>query len=220
MEPVPRKPTPKASNHRKPAPLNPDDWLDEPLDGPEEAGGASESHSGIVVTKMKLSTITGLAAVTLDKAFAAGAPVIAKGNRKQGWQINTAAFFAWYTRWKIDSVAGTAGKVDFETAKTRKAVADAERVEMSNERIRSNTITIDEAVAVYREEATVIRSQLMAIPGRVATMGHAAKTPLELEMLVRDEIDIALQNLTSDSHEAWKEHAAATTGNTDDTESV
>lgn len=228
-----RKPKPK---NVTPAPLDPDDWLDggggdesEESDGDEpgasgteaeESGGdepeESPSGTGIVVTKSRLATIVGLAPLTLDKCFAAGAPVIAKGNRKQGWQINTAAFIAWYVRWKVESVTGSPGKASFEEAKTRKAVADAERVEMNNERVRGNTITIGEALAAYREEASTVRSQLMSIPGRVATMGHAATTKQELELLVRDEIDIALQNLSSDSDEAWKAHAAAAAGNESD----
>ena len=231
---APRSKSRDASRRQKPAPLDPDDWLEgdediigeadlmpaiepEPEDQDEdEPEDVITSTSGIVVTKMRLATITGLAPATLDKAFAAGAPVIAKGNRKQGWQINTAAFIAWYLRWKVDTVAGNPGKMDFEAAKTRKAVADAERVEMENERKRGNTITIDEAVAVYREEASIIRSQLMAIPGRVATMGHAATNKLELELLVRDEIDIALQNISGDTLEAWKENAARAAGGDDE----
>src|SRR4051794_20154604 len=64
----------------------------------------TQTARGLVVNKSMLSKYCGLSPMTIDKLMADGAPIISKGTRKQGWQINTADFFAWYVRRKVDEV--------------------------------------------------------------------------------------------------------------------
>lgn len=191
---------------RKSKPLDPDDWLN---GGPIEEDETPEGGAGIVVTKSRLQTITGLAAATVDRAFANGAPVIGKGSRKQGWQINTADFFGWYVRHKVEELTDDPDKLSFEGAKAAKTNAEARLKEMQLARLEGQTITIEEAVALYREEATIIRSQLMAIPGRCAVLLASETDPTVIEAMIADEINIALSNITGDKPDTW-------TGESDD----
>lgn len=185
--------------------LDPADWLE---------GGATEDDdsdvtttaSGIVVTKSRLSTITGLAPVTIDKAFKEGAPVISKGSKRLGWQINTADFFGWYVRAKVNDATvaeGAEGAVSFDVAKAAKTQAEAQLKQMQLARLEGQTITIDEAVALYREEASIVRSQLLAIPGRLAQALVTETDPSVIESIIADEVNVALQNITGDTHGKW-----------------
>src|SRR5437899_1261544 len=81
---------------------------------------------GDVVNKSRLAHITGLSAMTIDKLFADGAPFVSKGTRKQGWQINTADFFAWHWRRKVaeatddpDAGSWTVAKLKDKESQTR-----------------------------------------------------------------------------------------------------
>jgi hypothetical protein len=49
--------------------------------------------------------------------FAEGAPIIAKGTRKQGWQINTADFIGWYVRHRVAEVTDDPDAGSYDIAK-------------------------------------------------------------------------------------------------------
>jgi phage terminase Nu1 subunit (DNA packaging protein) len=202
--------TKRGTAARKPAKLNPDDWLD---GGDAEAPGIADDDgeetargtAGMLVNKSKLGMIFGMSQAAVDKALANGAPYVSKGTRKEGWRINTAAFEAWRREELRNSIQPTdPNRLSFDEAKAKKTQAEYERIEMENARRRGEYLTIDEAVALYREEASVIRSQLMAIPGRVAIPAAADSDPVTIEALLQDEINIALTNITGDTAEAWK----------------
>jgi phage terminase Nu1 subunit (DNA packaging protein) len=178
-----------AAKKQKPPAREP--WMDG--DDVEADAPAFDSQAGIIVNKARLATMTGLSLATIDRAVRDGAPVVAKG---KGWQINTAAFVAWFVRWQVDEQTGGSDTMNFDQAKARKMAAGAERVEMENDRREGKTVLIDDAVASYREDASVIRSQLMAIPGRVAIAAAAESDAVAVEALIQDEVTLALQTIT------------------------
>jgi phage terminase Nu1 subunit (DNA packaging protein) len=194
---VAKKATPRKTKVPAKKP-DPDAWLN---------GGDTDddvaASGDLIVSKQRLGQLLHINPTTLEKYFAAGAPVIAKGSRKAGWQINLGDFAQWWVRYKMDSVATTGDEGDFEFQKSRKMKADADRVEMDNAKKRGETLTIDEAVTLYRDEASIIRSQLMAIPGRAAIPCGAESSPVVIEALLQDEINIALMNISGDNREAW-----------------
>jgi phage terminase Nu1 subunit (DNA packaging protein) len=193
---APKKPA------KQPATHDVDDWLND--DAPDVTTGGV----GDVVTKQKLAQLFGLSGASIDKAFANGAPVIAKGNKKQGWQINSAAFFAWYTRWKVESVTGDPDAMDFEKAKTRVQIATAERIERENRKKERELVPIADVITVLAEEASNVRSHLMTVPGRLAVTVAAESDPVACEALIQDEINLALANITSDNAEGWTDDDA------------
>lgn len=201
----------RAKPQRKtPAKLDPDDWLNT---GPEDAPVADDSDdgepasgtAGMLVNKSKLGLIFGISQSALDKMLANGAPFVSKGTRKEGWRINTAAFAAWYRQDGINSVVPEdPNRLTFDEAKAKKTQAEYERIEMANAQRRRELITIDEAVALYRNEASIIRSHLMAIPGRLAIPCGAESNPSRIEDMMLDEINIALSNISGDNSEAYE----------------
>jgi phage terminase Nu1 subunit (DNA packaging protein) len=209
------KPTPK-SKRKQPAKLDPDDWLnagepdgESPAPPPADDDADEETArgtAGMLVNKSRLGLILGLSQSAIDKMLANGAPFVSKGTRKEGWRINTAAFAAW---WRQDAVNAVVpedpNKLTFDEAKAKKTQAEYERIEMENRKRRRELVTIDEVVAVMREESSIIRSHLMAIPGRVAIPAAAEKDPGIVEALLTDEINIALSNIVADNPEAWND---------------
>jgi phage terminase Nu1 subunit (DNA packaging protein) len=199
----------KKGTARRPAKLDPDDWLNggdvEDAPAPEDDGEEiARGTAGMLVNKSKLGMIFGMSQAAVDKALANGAPYVSRGTRKEGWRINTAAFEAWRREELRESIQPTdPNKLTFDEAKAKKTQAEYERIEMENARRRGEYLTIDQALALYREEASVIRSHLMSVPGRVAIPAAAESDPGMIEALLQDEINIALTNITGDNAEAW-----------------
>lgn len=171
-----------------------DDWLEG-----GEGDGFNEvtpgAGKGILVTKSYLGKFLGIAPKTLDKLFKAGAPVEKKGNRKEGWKINSALFSAWKERRAVEIATGNAEAGDFDAAKTREKEAQARLKEIQIEERLGNVVTIDEVTALYAEELTVLRSRLLAIPNRV---GHDAA----IQDAIRIEIIDALADITGRERES------------------
>ena len=207
-----KKPT-KTRTPRKAAKLDPDDWLNgADDDAAEETPAAVEEDdeetargtAGMLVNKSKLGMILGLSQSYIDKALANGAPFVSKGTRKEGWRINTAAFHAWVKQEAVNAVKPEdPNRLTFDEAKAKKTQAEYERIEMENTRRRGELVTIDEVVTVYREEASIIRSQLMAIPDRVAIPLSAETDATAIRDYLIDEVNLALQNISGDNPEAW-----------------
>jgi phage terminase Nu1 subunit (DNA packaging protein) len=197
---------------KRPAKLDPEDWLngeDTEAESPAPADDSEDEDTargtaGMLVNKSRLGLIFGLSQSAIDKMLANGAPFISKGSRKIGWRFNTAAFYAWLRQETINSIVPEdPNKLSFDEAKAKKTQAEYERIEMGNRLKRRELVTIDEVVSVMREESSLIRSHLMAIPGRVAIPAAAESDPGIVEALMTDEINVALQNIAADNPEAW-----------------
>ena len=122
---------------------------------------------GLVVTKSKLAEITGFAPITIDKHVAAGAPVIAKGTRKQGWQIDTAAYIGWVIRTKVKDATGDPEAASFEVEKRldKKAQRRLRELEIA-ERERA-LIPVDDVVKWAGEKYGVVRSRSFAMQSQL-----------------------------------------------------
>jgi phage terminase Nu1 subunit (DNA packaging protein) len=177
-----------------------DDWLN---GGPAEDGEAFDSLNGIVVSKSRLATLTGYSMATIDRSFANGAPVLAKGTRKSGWKINSAAWIQWYVAHKVQELTDDPDRLDFDTAKAARMAADARLKEMQVARLEGQTLTIDELVALYTQESSDIRNQLMAIPGRLAIQIAAESDASKVQLMIEDEVNTALAMLTGDRRDTW-----------------
>lgn len=209
----------------KAAKLNPDDWLNGGDDAAEETAArddeadeeSSRGTAGMLVNKSKLGMIFGLSQSYIDKALANGAPYVSRGTRKEGWRINTAAFHAWVKQEAVNAIKPEdPNRLTFDEAKAKKTQAEYERIEMENKRRRGELVTIDEVVTVYREEASIIRSQIMSIPDRAAIPLSAETDAAVIREYLIDEVNLALQNISGDNPEAWTDGNRKDSGDGDE----
>lgn len=197
-----------AKRAKSPPKLDPDDWLNagepEAVAAPDDDEGAATGTAGILVNKSRLGLIFGMSQKAIENAFANGAPYVSKGSRKEGWRINTAAFEAWRREELRNSIKPEdPNRLSFDEAKAKKTQEEYERIAMANRQKRRELVTIDEVVTVIREESAIVRSHLMALPGRVAIPMAAESDPAVIESMMVDEINIALSNISADNPEAW-----------------
>jgi phage terminase Nu1 subunit (DNA packaging protein) len=149
-----------------------DAWLNEDDDdGRATQAAAIDSEfegPGETVDKKTLARIMGMTAYAIDEAVARGAPVFRRGSQRTPWQFQAGAFLCWLIKDRcglLDDADATQA-AETHRHKTRLMAAQADRVERINEAARAETLTLDEVVTLYADEAAVIREHLNAIPGR------------------------------------------------------
>ena len=140
------------------------------------------------VNKARLAELIGLAPLTIDRSFERGAPYIAKGAKKAGWEIDPAAWCGWYFKWKIHEAADDVGGVNLTTAQTRRARADAKRLEDQNTRKQGLTTTLDEVLQRPRDWTRPPNSLFYAIPSRLAVAVSGETAPAAIAQWVRAEL--------------------------------
>lgn len=132
-----------------------------------------------------LAVITGLAPATVALLFEEGAP------------RSSSEFFGWYMH------RATGDEASFDKAKAAKVNAEARLKEMELARLQGGTWTVEEVVALFREESAIVRSQLLAVPGRCAVPLAAESDPALIEAALDLELNAALASITGDRVETW-----------------
>jgi phage terminase Nu1 subunit (DNA packaging protein) len=128
-----------------------------------ETERAERYPRGFVVNKSTLAKWSGLAPATVDKLMADGAPIISKGSRKQGWQINTADFFGWYVRRKVEEVTDDPEAGSFELAKRLDKESQTRLRDLQIAKLEGELIPVADVEQWAAEKYGVVRSRLMAI---------------------------------------------------------
>ncbi len=143
-----------------------DDFEFEP-DGDEPQ---QRTARGFVVNKSTLAKWSGLSPMTIDKLLADGAPIISKGTRKQGWQINTAAFFDWHWRRKVDEVTDDPEAGSFEVAKRLDKESATRLRNLQIAKLEGELIPIADVESWVAQSYGVVRSRLLAIDTQMPDM--------------------------------------------------
>jgi phage terminase Nu1 subunit (DNA packaging protein) len=192
-----RRPAKTADEH--------DAWLHS-IDTPDDKRAAAiaeidadldDSIPGECFDKAGLARAFRMTPYAVDAAIKRGAPVQRRGDQFTPWEINAGDFL----RWQIKDACGLLDDADATQAsvylaeKCRKTAADAERLEMDNEKKRSQTLTVDEAVTLYREAMAPVRAELNAIPGRaVEALGKLDADERRNASIVENVLDNCVNN--------------------------
>jgi phage terminase Nu1 subunit (DNA packaging protein) len=143
-----------------------DDFEFEP-EAPASDDPQQRTARGMVLNKSKLAEFTGLSPMTVDRCIADGAPIIGKGTRKQGWQINSAAFFGWYVRRKVEEQTDDPDAGNFDIAKTRDKEAQARLRELQIAEKEGELVPIADVEKWVAESYGVVRSRFLAVESQV-----------------------------------------------------
>jgi phage terminase Nu1 subunit (DNA packaging protein) len=160
---------------------------------------------GETVDKKTLGRLLNLTGYQIEQAVARGAPVLQKGNQRTPWQFQAGAFMCWYLKDRCGLLDDSTAASEYHTAKTRKMRADCERVEYINAAAKAVTLTVDEVVSIYRDEADLIRRELGKFPARalakLAKLGpDERKNPTMIEHALEDCVQDALRAISGAEH--------------------
>ena len=160
-----------------------DDWLD---------GG--EPKRGRVVNKTELKRITGLADVSVDNAVRDGAPIESRGNKREGHRYNTAAFFDWYWRHKVEMNTDASG---FDAAKLRDKEAQTRLRELQIAQKEGSLIPVEAVIEYNRRKYGVVRQRFLAVESQIVGL-----TPDQREQLQAALAD-AFADVSDQPMEDW-----------------
>lgn len=154
-----------------------------------------QTARGLVVNKSTLAKWSGLSPMTIDKLLADGGPIISKGTRKQGWQINTADFFAWYVRRKVEEVTDDPESASFDVAKRRDKESQTRLRDLQIAKLEGELVPIADVERWVAENYGVVRSRFLAVESQVPGL-----TDDQLNLL-RAAIDDAFADVSGFSNE-------------------
>lgn len=148
--------------------------------------------SGDLVNKGELSKIFDLSIHVIDRAIARGAPHTKGKSKKDGYRFDTARFFEWFIEDKCRTVD------PYLTAQTELMHTIVKLKQHQLAALEAETLTIPEAMALYSDEAAVIRKHTLAIPGRCAAQVAAESDPSVIEGILMDEVNLALAKISGE----------------------
>lgn len=160
------------------------------LEGGDAGDEMDTSGKGVVVSKSRLSAVLGPSIKSIDRWIREGAPVISRGTTRQGWRINTAAFFEWVRAYDVKMATGDDDHLSFEKAKAREKEAQARLKEDELQVRRGKLVSLDDVVAGYRDEVETLKARLLLIPLQ-------ATSDPDVQQAVRAEIIDALADLSN-----------------------
>lgn len=160
-----------------------DDWLD---------GG--EPKHGRTVNKTELAKITGLSMPTIDAAVREGAPIEGRGSRREGNRYNTAAFFDWYWRHKVERNTDASG---FDAAKLRDKEAQTRLRELQIAQKEGSLIPVEAVIEYNRRKYGVVRQRFLAVESQIVGL-----TPDQREQLQAALAD-AFADVSDQPMEDW-----------------
>jgi phage terminase Nu1 subunit (DNA packaging protein) len=121
-----------------------------------------------------------------------GAPVAQPGRRGYPARYDVTAL----RRWREAKVRGGKGVVSLEQARTRQALAHADRVELATRTRRGELLEVAEVEAVWREILATLRTRLLALPSEGAPPLAALSEPHAVEAWLRRSLTQALRELS------------------------
>ncbi len=149
--------------------------------------------------RAQLGDILGIGLTTVDARVKEGMPYLRRPGEdgSKEWQFDTVDVIEWLTG-RIDAGAkNDEGK----EAKVRIAVADARLKELELAERLGLMINIEDIMPRIEAGDAIVKSRLLAIPGRLAQTLAVETDPVVVERMLKAEVNGALAELDKD----WKE---------------
>lgn len=150
-----------------------------------------------IVSRPELGELFGLPLSTIDLRVKAGMPYLEKPENGRGqWRFDSADCFEW-----LMEQVGTKKADPFKDASTREKAASASLKEMELADKMGQTVVVEDVLPLVDAGDAVVRSRVLAIPGRLSQTLAAETDPVVVQRILKEECNAALSEL--DKH--WSE---------------
>lgn len=140
----------------------------------------------MIVSKARLVEILGVSSTQVDNYQKAGMPFEKSGKRGTSNKYNTAECI----RWLVDRKSE---KLDYNAERTRLTKLQADKQELEIKIMEGELLRADDVKSTWANIFNQIKSNLLAVPTRAATMLQGVETPAEskriIESLLRETLD-------------------------------
>ena len=117
------------------------------------------------LSQKEIAQLLGLTTRQIRNLEAEGMPHRAEGNRKL---YPVPGAWRWYHQKELDRAVSEVQPTDYDEARAREMAARAEKAELEVKKMRGELVHVDDLEALYSQPLADLRSQLLALPGRVA----------------------------------------------------
>jgi phage terminase Nu1 subunit (DNA packaging protein) len=157
------------------------------------------TFSGKLVPKVELSEVMGVAAPTISHWIKRGCPYVEEGSKSKQWVFNTADVIDWRMdrlRSQYEDPEREANVIDYNEARRKRMAAEAELAELQLARERSQVVSIDVVELQWTNLLGAAKSQILAVPHKMAHRFVAMRNAKRIENLMRAELNQALTDLS------------------------
>jgi phage terminase Nu1 subunit (DNA packaging protein) len=144
----------------------------------------------------EIAEICGVSLPTVRAWVRRGCPYVEKGNKGKEWQFDTVGVIEWQKEQAALSAVGDVSTLDIEEARRRKLAAEAALSELDLSKARGELVSLEDVSTVWLEITTAARSQLLALPSKMAAIVAPLSDPAEIRTLLEAEIEEALEELS------------------------
>lgn len=148
------------------------------------------------VNRTQLADILGVGPTTVDARVKEGMPYAQRPGEEGAtqWQFDTVDVIDWLT----GRIEAGAKNDEGKEAKIRIAVADAGLKEMELAEKKGLMINIEDIMPRIEAGDAIVKSRLLAIPGRLAQTLAVETDPVNVQRMLKAEINGALEELEKD----------------------
>lgn len=147
----------------------------------------------MIVNQRGLADVFGVSIETIVRWTKEGMPVLQARKGRHGSQYDTAAVYQW--RLARERAAANPGAVDLEDAKTRLAVAQADRYEIENAESRGDLLRRSAVVEEYTRRVVESRAILLGGPTKLAPIVVAERDLAGVKRILEDWVYESLGRL-------------------------
>lgn len=151
----------------------------------------------MLCNRIDLCSVLGVTGNTVDRYVEDGMPFEERPDASRGreWKFDTAKCIDWLIAKKVAKAVGDSGMESFDAAKRRERVAMATQRELAVAEKLKVLVNVDDVAASDEEIYAVVKSRLIAIPGRMAQPLSIVADPEEIERVLKGEIADALEEI-------------------------
>jgi len=151
------------------------------------------------VNRGQLAEIFGKAEPTIDAFVREGMPFLSKPQRGTGagraaWEFDSARCIEWFVKREAPNSVKNSEK---DALALRQQKAEVSLIEVRAATALRSVVLVSDAVRVYEEKASVVKSLIRAIPGRVAAAVAEETDPAKVLIILKTEIHAALEGITN-----------------------
>lgn len=145
--------------------------------------------------RSEIAEVFGVVPGTIDLMVKKGMPFISKPNGSKGmWAFDSRRCIDWYAKEQSDGLAKESEKAKVQM---RREVAEVTIAEVKAAAALRSVVLVSDAVRIFEEKASVVKSLVRAMPGRVAAAVAAESDPAKVLVILKTEVNSALSGITN-----------------------
>jgi phage terminase Nu1 subunit (DNA packaging protein) len=159
--------------------------------------------SGKKVNQSECAVIFGIHRNTLSNWVKQGCPYVQKANKPQGkdWVLDTAHVAQWREDLAIKNSIGDTKSVDADELKQRKLAAETSIAEIEAAKARGEVVEVEAVMKVVANDYITIKQQMRQLAQRLAPIIVGETNEDKIKLIIGEEIDQALTELSNEYYE-------------------